>query len=61
MKIGAQDLGFNIPGRGEQYFEPAISSNGKKMAGYQLMAYAHMAIICGAPGMCTYVQNIVNS
>lgn len=61
MKIGAQDLGFNIPGRGEQYFEPAISSTGKKMAGYQLMAYAHLAIICGAPGMCTQVTNIVNS
>lgn len=61
MKIGAQDLGFNVPGRGEQYFQNAINSSGQMLAGYQLMAYAHLAIICGAPGMCTRVKNIVNS
>jgi hypothetical protein len=61
MKIGAQDLGFNVPGRGDQYFENAVNGSGQAIAGYRLMAYAHLAIICGAPGMCTMVQNIVNS
>ena len=56
LKIGAQDLGFNVPGRGEQYFE-----NLSAKAGYRLMAYAHLAIICGAPGMCTKLTGIVNS
>lgn len=60
MKIGAQDLGFNYPGRENQYFEQA-TSGGLKVAGWQLMAYAHVAQICGAPGMCTRVSNIVNS
>lgn len=61
MKIGAQDLGFNYPGKEGQYFEQATSSTGKKLAGWQLMAYAHVAAICGAPGMCTRVKNIVNN
>lgn len=61
MKIGAQDLGFNVPGRGENYFDNAINSSGQSIAGYRLMAYANMAVICGAPGLCTKVTNIVNS
>lgn len=60
MKIGAQELGFNYPGKENQYFEQA-TIGGAKAAGWQLMAYAHVAQICGAPGMCTRIKNIVNS
>lgn len=61
MKIGAQELGFNVPGRGEEYFDNATNSSGQSLAGYRLMAYAHVAQICGAPGLCTKVSGIVNS
>jgi hypothetical protein len=61
MKIGAQDLSFNVPGRGEQYFDNATNSSGQALAGYRLMAYANVAAICGAPGLCTKVINVVNS
>ncbi len=61
LKIGAQDLGFNVPGRGEQYFDNAVNSSGRSLAGYRLMAYAHVALICGAPGLCTKVTDIVNA
>lgn len=61
LKIGAQDLSPNVPGRGEQYFDNATNSSGQSLAGYRLMMFAHLAIICGAPGMCTKVTNIVNS
>lgn len=61
MKIGAQELGFNVPGRGEQYFDNATNSSGQSLAGYRLMAYAHVAQICGGPGLCTKIKNIVNS
>lgn len=61
LKIGAQDFGFDVPGRGEQYFENAVNSSGQAIAGYRLMGYAHLALIHGAPGMCTKVTGIVNS
>jgi hypothetical protein len=61
MKIGAQDLSPNVPGRGEQYFDNATNSSGQSLAGYRLMMFAHEAIICGAPALCTKVTNIVNS
>lgn len=61
MKIGAQDLGPNVPGRGEEYFDNATNSSGQSLAGYRLMMYAHMALISGAPGVCTKITNIVNS
>lgn len=61
MKIGAQDLSPNVPGRGEQYFDNATNSSGQSLAGYRLMMYAHLAIICGAPAYCTKITNIVNS
>lgn len=60
MKIGARDLSPDVPGR-SGYFDNATDSSGRSLAGYRLMMYAHMAIICGAPGMCTKVTNIVNS
>lgn len=56
MKIGATDLTFNVPGRGDQFFE-----NVPNQAGYELRAYADLALISGGPGMCTKVKNIVNS
>lgn len=56
MKIGSQDLSFNVPGRGEQYFENLPTS-----AGYRIQMYAMLAIICGQPGGCTKYTNIVNS
>ncbi|MDX2014149.1 MAG: hypothetical protein SFW67_28380 [Myxococcaceae bacterium] len=61
MKIGAQDLSPNVPGRGEQYFDNATNSSGQALAGYRLMMFAHFAVIAGAPGLCTKVTNIVNS
>ncbi len=61
LKIGAQDLSFDVPGRGEQYFDNATNSSGQALAGYRLMAYGHLAIIHGAPGTCTKVTGIVNS
>lgn len=61
MKIGAQDLSPNVPGRGEAYFDNATNSSGQSLAGYRLMMYAHLAIICGAPAYTTKVTNIVNS
>ncbi len=61
MKIGAQDFGFNVPGRGEEYFDNATNSSGQALAGYRLMGYGHLAIIHGAPGMCTKVTSIVQS
>lgn len=61
LKIGAQDFSFDVPGRGEQYFDNATNSSGQALAGYRLMAYGHLAIIHGAPGMCTKVTNITNS
>ena len=61
MKIGAQDFGFDVPGRGEAYFDNATNSSGQALAGYRLMGYGHLAIIHGAPGMCTKVTGIVNS
>ncbi len=61
MKIGAQDFGFDVPGRGEAYFDNATNSTGQALAGYRLMGYGHLAIIHGAPGMCTKVTGIVNS
>lgn len=61
MKIGAQELSFDVPGRGEQYFDNATNSSGQALAGYRLMAYGHMAIIHGAPGMCTKITGIVNN
>lgn len=61
MKIGAQDLSPNVPGRGEQYFDNATNSSGQSLAGYRLMMYCHEAIISGAPALCTKVTGIVNS
>jgi hypothetical protein len=61
LKIGAQDFSFDVPGRGERYFDNATNSSGQALAGYRLMGYAHLAIIHGAPGMCTKVTGIVNS
>lgn len=61
MKIGAQDLSPNVPGRGEQYFDNATNSSGQALAGYRLMMYCHEAIISGAPALCTKVTGIVNS
>jgi len=61
MKIGAQDLSPNVPGRGEAYFDNATNSSGQSLAGYRLMMYAHLALICGAPAYTTKVTNIVNS
>lgn len=61
MKIGAQDFSFDVPGRKEQYFDNATNSSGQALAGYRLMGYGHLAIIHGAPGMCTKVTSIVNS
>lgn len=61
MKIGAQDLGFNVPGRGEEYFDNATNASGQKLAAWRLMAYANMAVICGTPGLCTKVSGIVNT
>ena len=61
LKVGAQDLGFNVPGRGEQYFDNATNSSGQAIAGYRLMAYANAAVIGGAPGLCTKFTNIVNA
>ena len=56
MKIGATDLTFNVPGRGDQFFE-----NVPNYAGYELRAYADLALICGAPGMTVSITGIVNS
>jgi len=56
MKVGATDLTFNVPGRGDQFFE-----NVPNYAGYELRAYADLALICGAPGMTVAITNIVNS
>ena len=55
MKVGAMDLGFNVPGRGEQFFE-----NVPTKAGYRLQMYASLAIVTGTPGGVTKFQNIVN-
>lgn len=56
FKVGAMDLGFNVPGRGEQFFE-----NVPNKAGYRLQMYAHLAIACAAPGGMTKFTGIVNS
>lgn len=61
MKIGAQEFGFDVPGRNEEYFDNATNSSGQALAGYRLMGYGHMAIIHGAPGMCTKITGIVNN
>jgi hypothetical protein len=61
MKIGAQELGFNVPGRGGEYFDNATNSSGQALAGFRLMAYANAAVICGAPGLLTKITNIVNA
>ena len=55
MKVGAMDLGFNVPGRGEQFFE-----NVPTKAGYRLQMYASLAIVTGTPGGVTKFTNIVN-
>lgn len=61
MKIGATDLSPEVPGRGQNYFDNATNSSGQSLAGWRAMNYAHLAIICGAPGLCTKITGIVNS
>lgn len=56
LKIGAQDLSFNIPGRGEAYFE-----NVPNKAGYRLQMYSNLAIVPMTLGGFTKFEGIVNS
>lgn len=56
-KIGATDVTFQTPGRSKDEFFRQV--DGK--AGYELRAYANLALFCEAPGLCTKIINIVNS
>lgn len=54
-KVGATDVTFNLPGRGDEFFRQ-LDGN----AGYELRAYANLALFVDAPGLCVKIKNIVN-
>jgi hypothetical protein len=56
-KIGATDVTFQVPGRGQDEFFKHMEAK----AGYELRAYANLALFCEGPGLCTKVINIVNT
>lgn len=55
-KVGATDVTFNVPDRGDEFFRHMESK-----AGYELRCYANLALLCTAPAFCTKITGIVNS
>lgn len=54
-RIGAQDVSFKTPGRGDEIFLQLPSN-----AGYELRLYTHQAVFCESPAKLVKINNIVN-
>ena len=54
--VGATDMTFNLPGRGDSFFLHTPEN-----AGFELRAYKNSACFTEAPGKSTLITNIVNS
>jgi hypothetical protein len=55
-RIGAQDMSFKTPGRGDEIFLHIPDK-----AGYELRVWAHQALFCETPAKCVKITSIVNS
>lgn len=55
-RIGAQDISFKTPGRGEDIFTQLADN-----AGFELRVYTDQAIFCETPARMVKITNIVNS
>jgi len=56
-RIGAWDIGFKCPGRGDEEIFTQLADN----AGYELRAYTDQSIFIETPAKCTIITGIVNS
>jgi hypothetical protein len=56
MRIGATDLTYKVPGRGEDLFR---LSDG--VGSFELQTYSNQSMFCQAPGRCAILTGIVNS
>jgi hypothetical protein len=56
MRLGAQDVSFKTPGRGDEIFTQLANN-----AGYELRLYTEQAIFFQTPAKGVYINNIVNS
>lgn len=52
-RVGATDVTFNTPGRGDEMFIQ-LQSN----AGYELRCYANQALFCEMPGRCVKITGV---
>jgi hypothetical protein len=55
MRVGSQDVSFNTPGRGDEFFRHLESA-----AGYELRLYTDQAVFSSAPGKNVLISSIVN-
>jgi hypothetical protein len=55
MRIGASDVTFRRPGKGDEFFRE-LENN----AGYELRVYTDQALFCHAPGKNVLINAIVN-
>lgn len=56
-RIGAWDIGFKCPGRGDEDIFTQLPSN----AGYELRSYTDQSIFVETPAKCVLITNITNS
>lgn len=56
LRLGAQDLSFKTPGRGDEIFTQLANN-----AGYELRLYTEQAVFFQTPAKGVYINNIVNS
>lgn len=56
VKIGSTDITFKRPGKGDEFFRD-LENN----AGYELRAYADLALFTHSPGKNVLINNIINS
>jgi hypothetical protein len=54
-RVGATEITFNTPGRGDEIFLQIPDYNG-----FEMRSYADQAVICTTPAKCVKITNIVN-
>jgi hypothetical protein len=55
-RVGATDITFNTPGRGDEFFLQLQDA-----AGYELRVYANQGLFCDSPGRLTKFKGITNA
>ena len=55
-RVGATDITFRLPDRGDEFFLHLADA-----AGYELRCYSNQAVFCEAPGTQGYISGIVNT